>query len=49
MERDTLHRIDLTVSIWVDTEDFSDVLENLDYEFKHPAIKDMEIVDADWS
>lgn len=46
--REGLHRIDLTVSIWVDTEDIQDVLENLDYEVKHPAIRDMELTDANW-
>lgn len=47
--RDNLKRVDLVVSIWIDPEgDPEEVVENLDYEFRHPDIKDMEIVDAVW-
>lgn len=49
MNRDNLNRITLIIDVWVDTEDYSDVLENLDYEIKHPNIKDTEFVDADWA
>jgi hypothetical protein len=47
--RDMLHRLVITVEVYVDTDEFSDVIENLDYEFTHPNIKDTEIIDVDWS
>jgi hypothetical protein len=44
--RKDLNRIDLVISIWVDTDDYADIIENLDYDIKHPAIKDMEMIDV---
>lgn len=48
MDREGLNRIDLTISIWVDTDDYQDIIENLDYDIKHPAIRDMEFVDVNY-
>jgi|Laugresu1bdmlbdd_1035124.scaffolds.fasta_scaffold284519_1 hypothetical protein len=48
MERTGLNRIDLTISIWVDTDDYTDIIENLDYDIVHPAVKDMELVDVNY-
>ena len=48
MERKDLNRIDLTISIWVDTDDYQDVIENLDYEIHHPAIVDTEVTDVSY-
>ena len=48
MERSGLNRIDLTISIWVDTDDYTDIIENLDYDIQHPAVKDMELVDVNY-
>lgn len=49
VNRDLLQRLVFTVEVYVDTDEYSDVIENLDYEFKHPNIKDTEIIDVDWS
>ena len=46
--REGLNRIDLTISIWVDTDDYSDIIENLDYDIVHPAVPDMELVDVNY-
>jgi hypothetical protein len=46
MNREGLNRIDLTISIWVDTDEYQDIIENLDYDIQHPAVKDMELVDV---
>jgi hypothetical protein len=48
MNRDNLQRLDFTVSVWVNTEDYTDIIENMDYEFTHPAIVDVEIVDVNY-
>ena len=38
-------RIDIVVSLWIDRDvDVEEVLQEMDYEFTHPAIKDTEIV-----
>lgn len=40
-------RVDIVVSLWVDRDaDVAEVLEDMDYEFTHPAIKDTEIVEV---
>jgi len=49
VNRDLLQRLVFTVEVYVDTDEYKDVIENLDYEFKHPNIKDTEIIDVDWS
>ena len=41
-----LTRISVVVDLWVDTEDYADIIENMDYNFIHPNIKDMEVVDV---
>ena len=46
--REGRNRIDLTISIWVDTDDYTDIIENLDYDIVHPAVKDMEFVDVNY-
>jgi hypothetical protein len=48
MNRHNLQRLDFTVSVWVNTEDYTDIIENMDYEFTHPAIVDVEIVDVNY-
>ena len=45
MDRSNFKRIDVTFSIWVDSDSVDDVCENMDYNFSHPAIKDMEMID----
>ena len=38
-------RVDIVVSLWIDRDvDVEEVLQEMDYEFTHPAIKDTEIV-----
>ncbi len=38
-------RVDIVVSLWIDKDvDVEEVLQEMDYEFTHPAIKDTEIV-----
>ncbi len=38
--------VEITVALWIDEDaDVSDVVSNMDYEFKHPAITDTEIRD----
>ena len=40
-------RVDIVVSLWIDRDvDVAEVLQEMDYEFTHPAIKDTEIVDV---
>jgi hypothetical protein len=40
-------RVDIVVSLWIDKDvDVAEVLQEMDYEFTHPAIKDTEIVDV---
>ena len=48
MNRDGLQKLTVTVSVWVDTEDYADIIENMDYEFNHPNIVDTEVVDVDY-
>ncbi len=39
-------RVDVVVSLWIDEDaDVQEVMSEMDYDFRHPAIKDMEIVD----
>ena len=39
------HRVDIVVSLWIDRDaDVAEILQEMDYEFSHPAIKDTEIV-----
>ena len=45
-ERDNLQRLVITVAVWVDTDEYTDVIENMDYEFTHPNIKDTEVIDV---
>ena len=38
------HRVDIVVSLWIDKDaDYAEVLQEMDYEFRHTAIKDTEI------
>lgn len=46
MDRDGLNRIELVITLWVDTDDYADIIENLDYDIVHPNVKDMEITDV---
>lgn len=40
-------RVDIVVSLWIDEDwDVAEVLQEMDYEFSHPAIKDTEIVEV---
>lgn len=40
-------RVDIAVSLWIDRDvDVAEILQDMDYEFTHPAIKDTEIVEA---
>ena len=40
-------RVDIVVSLWIDRDvDVAEVLQDMDYEFTHPAIKDTEIVEV---
>ena len=39
------HRVDIVVSLWIDKDaDVAEILQEMDYEFSHPAIKDAEII-----
>lgn len=39
-------RVDVLVSLWVDEDaDISEVVQEMDYTFFHPAIRETEIVD----
>ena len=48
-ERDNLQRLVVTVAIWVDDTVYTDLIENMEYEFTHPNIKDTEIIDVEWA
>ncbi len=40
-------RVDVVVSLWIDEEaDVQEVMAEMDYDFRHPAIRDTEIVDV---
>jgi len=40
-------RVDIVVSLWIDKDwDVAEVLQEMDYEFNHPAIKDSVIVEV---
>ena len=40
-------RVDIVVSLWIDEDwDVAEVLQEMDYEFTHPAIKDSVIVEV---
>ena len=40
-------RVDIVVSLWIDRDaDVALVLQDMDYEFTHPAIKDSVIVEV---
>jgi hypothetical protein len=40
-------RVDLVVSLWIHEDaDLSEVLQEMNYEFRHPAIRDTEIIDV---
>ena len=40
-------RVDIVVSLWIDKDvDVAEVLQEMDYEFTHPAIKDSVIVEV---
>jgi len=40
-------RVDIVVSLWIDEDwDAMEVLQEMDYEFSHPAIKDSVIVEV---
>jgi hypothetical protein len=47
MMSEVQRRVDIVVSLWIDRDvDVAEVLQEMDYEFTHPAIKDTEIVDV---
>ena len=40
-------RVDIVLSLWIDEDwDAMEVLQEMDYEFSHPAIKDSVIVEV---
>jgi hypothetical protein len=42
-----LHRVDVVVSLWIDEDaDPTWVVQEMDYEFRHPDIKEAEIIDV---
>jgi hypothetical protein len=42
-----LHRVDVVVSLWIDEDaDPTWVVQEMDYEFRHPDIKETEIRDV---
>lgn len=42
-----IHRkVELVVALWVDDDaDIQEIIQEMDYTFDHPAIKDTEIID----
>jgi hypothetical protein len=39
-------KVELVVALWIDDDaDIQEVVQEMDYKFDHPAIKDTEIVD----
>jgi len=39
-------RVDVVVSLWIDEDaDVTEVIQEMDYHFEHPAIKETELVD----
>ena len=42
-----IHRkVELVVALWIDDDaDIQEVVQEMDYTFEHPAIKETEIVD----
>lgn len=41
-----IHRkVEIVVALWIDDADIQEVVQEMDYTFDHPAIKDTEIVD----
>ncbi len=43
---ETSRRVDIVVSLWIDEDaDVAEVVQDMDYEFRHPAIKDTCIED----
>jgi hypothetical protein len=42
-----IHRkVEIVVALWIDDDaDIQEVVQEMDYTFDHPAIKDTEIVD----
>lgn len=39
-------KVEIVVALWIDEDaDVSDVLQEMDYSFDHPAIQDTEILD----
>jgi hypothetical protein len=40
-------RVDIVVSLWIhEGADVTEVLQEMNYEFYHPAIRDTEIIDV---
>jgi phenylalanyl-tRNA synthetase beta subunit len=40
------HKIELVVALWIDEDaDIQEVVQEMDYAFNHPAIKETEIID----
>lgn len=40
-------RVDVVVSLWIDEDaDVTEVIQEMDYAFEHPAIKETELVDV---
>jgi hypothetical protein len=40
-------RVDIVVSLWIhESADVTEVLQEMNYEFYHPAIRDTEIIDV---
>jgi hypothetical protein len=42
-----IHRkVEIVVALWIDDDaDIQEIIQEMDYSFDHPAIKDTEIVD----
>ena len=42
-----IHRkVELVVALWIDDDaDIQEIIQEMDYTFDHPAIKDTEIID----
>ena len=40
-------RVDVVVRMWIDADaDVAEVIQEMDYDFEHPAISETEIVDV---
>ncbi len=48
MRTEDLARITVTVDLWVTTTNYQEIVSEMDYNFIHPSILDMEIVDINY-